>query len=259
MEMISKKEIASYKRSDSYQKLRKIRNEGMESLQSYYEKYKDKEAYFKEETERKIVHERYSKGGMALPRGLMTECHLEKLLIGNISRGRFVKKRTNPGFVYYYDEEGCLVACDRLEGTQEGREYIFWETPYIQVGLSYNLLGLEEIMEVKYSGEGRLERYAYGSVLDRKVDNIRLEQYIYEGNQAKGTLLEGGVCHWLKHANKDCHDLLMDFVGDYTENVTGMNVTLYMDKERTVTSYTWYDDQRPEVILKGVPKFKLVL
>lgn len=111
MEMISKEQVASYKRSDSYQRLRRLRNEGMKSLQGYYEKYKDKETYFKGETERKIVYERYSKGGMELPRGILTECHLEKLLIGNISHGRFIKKRTNPGFVYGYDEEGRLVVC----------------------------------------------------------------------------------------------------------------------------------------------------
>lgn len=91
MEMISKEQVASYKRSDSYQRLRRLRNEGMKSLQGYYEKYKDKETYFKGETERKIVYERYSKGGMELPRGILTECHLEKLLIGNISHGRFIK------------------------------------------------------------------------------------------------------------------------------------------------------------------------
>lgn len=259
MEMISKEEVALYKKSDSYQRLRRIRNEGMESLQGYYEKYKDKEAYFKEETERKIVRERYSKGGMEPPRGILTECQLEKLPIGNISRGRFVKKRTNPGFVYGYDEEGRLVACDRLEGTIEGRELIFWETPSIQVGLSYNLLGLGEIMEVKYNEAGKIERYAYGSVLDGKVDNVRVEQYTYEGNQVNATLLEGGVCHWLKHENKDDHDFLTDLVGDYTDNVTGIHVTLYMDEESRVTDYIWYDDQRPNKMLKGVPKFKLVL
>lgn len=259
MEMISKEEVALYKKSDSYQRLRRLRNEGMESLQGYYEKYKDKAAYFKEETEGKIVREKYSKGGMELPRGILTECHLEKLLIGNISRGRFVKKRTNPGFVYGFDEKGSLVACDRLEGTIEGREHIFWEAPSIQVGLSYNLLGLEEIMEVKYNEAGKIERYVYGSVFEGKVDNVRLEQYAYEGNQANATLLEGGVCHWPKHENKDYHDLLRDLVGDYTDNVTGMHVILYMDEENRVTDYAWCDDQRPNEVLKGVPKYKLVL
>lgn len=259
MKMISKEDVVAYKRGDSYQSLRKLRNEGMKALQSYYEKYKEKEAHFKEETERKITHERYSQGGMELPRGILTECHLERLLIGNISRGKFVKKRTNPGFVYGYDEEGRLVACDRLEGELEGREYIFWETPLIQVGLRYNLLGLEELMEVKYNEQGRLERYVYGSVLEGKVDNIRLEQYIYEANQASALLLEGGVCHWFWQKNKEAHDFLMDLAGDYTDNVTGMHVTLYMDEKRRVTSYTWYDDQRPEELLNGVPKFKLVL
>ncbi len=259
MEMISKEEIASYKKSDSYQQLRKLRNEGLESLQGYYEKYKDKEAFFKEETERKIAHKKYSQGGMSLPRGILTECHLQKLLIGNISRGRFVKKHTNPGFVYSYDEEGRLVACDRLEGTIEGREYIFRENPSIQIGLRFGLCGMEEIMEVKYNDEGRLERYVHGSVFEGKVDNIRLERYIYEGNQANATLLEGGVCHWLEHESKDCHDFLTDLVGDYTDNVTGMYVTLYMDDERRVTDYTWFDAQRPQEILKGVPKFNLIL
>ena len=47
MEMISKEEIASYKKSDSYQQLRKLRNEGLESLQGYYEKYKDKRLFSK--------------------------------------------------------------------------------------------------------------------------------------------------------------------------------------------------------------------
>lgn len=215
----------------------KLRDEGLESLQKYYEKYKDKEAYFKVETEKKIVRERYSKGGMELPRGILTEGHLENLLIGNISRGRFVKKRVNPGFVYYYDEEGRLAACDRLDGKIEEREYIFEEDLSIRVGLKYNLLGLEEIMEVKYNEKGKLERYVYGSVFEGKVDNVRLEQYIYKGNQANAVLLEGG----------------------FTDNITAMYVTLYMDEKRMVTNYTWYDAQRPDKVLNGVPQFKLVL
>jgi hypothetical protein len=52
---------------------------------------------------------------------------------------------------------------------------------------------------------------------------------------------------------------LTDLVGDYTDNVTGMYVTLYMDDERRVTDYTWFDAQRPQEILKGVPKFNLIL
>ncbi len=259
MEIISKQKTASYKRSDSYQKLRELRDEGLESLQRYFEEYKDKEVYFKEVTEQKIAYEKYSQGGMELPRGILTECHLQRLLIGNISRGRFVKKRTNPGFVYYYDKEGCLVACDRLERELLGREYIFWEEPSIQAGLRYNMPGLEEIMEVKYNGAGRVERYAYGSVLDGKVDNIRLEQYAYEGNQVNATLLEGGVCRWLRQVNKGCHNFLSGLVGDYTDNVTGIHASLYVDESRRVTGYTWYDVQRPQEILEGTPKYKLVL
>ncbi len=45
----------------------------------------------------------------------------------------------------------------------------------------------------------------------------------------------------------------------YQQLRTGMYVTLYMDDERRVTDYTWFDAQRPQEILKGVPKFNLIL
>lgn len=45
----------------------------------------------------------------------------------------------------------------------------------------------------------------------------------------------------------------------YQQLRTGMYVTLYMDDERRVTDYTWFDVQRPQEILKGVPKFNLIL
>lgn len=39
----------------------------------------------------------------------------------------------------------------------------------------------------------------------------------------------------------------------------GCTLFLHIDEENRVTDYAWYDDQRPNEILKGMPKYKLVL
>ncbi|GFI32221.1 hypothetical protein IMSAGC013_03620 [Lachnospiraceae bacterium] len=99
MERIPEKVLKAYEASESYQKLKKIRNDNSKILQGYYRKYKDSLSYFKKEAVKKLDHERYGTG-MALPRGRLCPGNIEELIIGNIKRGRLSsldkgKQKTN--------------------------------------------------------------------------------------------------------------------------------------------------------------------
>ena len=96
MERIPEEVIKAYEASESYQKLKILRNEGREILQGYYSKYKDKLSYFKEEFAKKVDHERYGTESM-LSRGRLCPGNIEKLRMGKIKWGRLVKEYVNPG------------------------------------------------------------------------------------------------------------------------------------------------------------------
>ncbi|TGY85813.1 hypothetical protein E5329_28675 [Petralouisia muris] len=102
MERIPEEVLQAYEVSESYQKLKKIRNDNSKILQGYYRKYKDRLSYFKKEAAKKLAHERYGTG-MILPRGRLCPGNMEALRIGNVKRGRIVKEYVNPGYVYGYD------------------------------------------------------------------------------------------------------------------------------------------------------------
>jgi hypothetical protein len=102
VERIPEEVLQAYEVSESYQKLKKIRNDNSKILQGYYRKYKDRLSYFKKEAAKKLDHERYGTG-MILPRGRLCPGNMEALRIGNVKRGRIVKEYVNPGYVYGYD------------------------------------------------------------------------------------------------------------------------------------------------------------
>ncbi|TGY97167.1 hypothetical protein E5329_05670 [Petralouisia muris] len=240
MERIPEKVLKAYEASESYQKLKKIRNDNSKILQGYYRKYKDSLPYFKEEAAKKLDHERYGTG-MTLPRGRLCPGNIEELIIGNVKRGRLVKEYVNPGYIYGYDKEDNLITSDMVEGEIRDREYIFWEEPQIQLGLKYWGVDLElaEITEAAYDEQGKIQRYLFGLMDGEKVDEIHIETYRYEGNKAFVTYI---------------YSILID--GDY---ITGEHVVLDMNEQGKVLKYTGYTDMYPEEVYEGVPKHKLVL
>lgn len=136
-------------------------------------KYKDKLFDFQEKANRELAYERYGTESM-LPRGRLCPGNMAALTVGNVKRGRIVKEYVNPGYVYGYDEEGNLITSDMVEGSIRDREYIFWESPYVQLGLKYReiLFELEEITVASYNEQGRIREYLFGILSDNKACSL---------------------------------------------------------------------------------------
>lgn len=268
MERIPKEVIKAYENSESYKKLKELRDNGQEILNGYYKKYWDKERCFRGETKKRSDHERYATG-MALPRGILCPGNMAALTIGNIKRGKFVKKPVNPGYVYGYDKEDNLIFSDSISGKIRDREYIFWEDPVTQVGLKYSGEDLEltEITETKYDEQGKIIRYLFGSISvfsEEKVDELVLEKYVYEGNRAYVTFIDS-------HIFEDSfEDMFFNIVKDIDEDefedefavkdhIDGTHIVLYMDDDGLVTKYTRCTDMNPDEVYECVPKHRLVL
>ena len=252
MERIPEEVIRAYENSESYRKLKTIRDECSERMMEYCRKYKDKLPYFKEEAAKKLDHERYGRG-MSQPRGRLCPGNMAALLIGGVNRGTMAREYVNPGYVYGYDKEDNLITSDMVDGEIRDREYIFWENPYTQVGLEYDeLLGLGYgvIAEACYNEQGRITSYIFGSLCDEEVDSIIIEKYKYEGNQAFVTFIDA--------SGGECPDLewITGFGGDY---IVGWHIVLDMDEKGRVLKYTSYEDMNPEEVTEGVPKYKLML
>ena len=244
MERIPEEVLRTYEVSESYQKLKILRNEGREILQRYYRKYKDSLPYFKEETAKKLDHERYGTG-MTLPRGRLCPGNMQELIIGNVKRGRIVKEYVNPGYVYGYDKEDNLITSDMVEGEIRDREYIFWGGPNIQIGLCYNeLLGLEcgTISEVCYNEQRKIRRYMLGQLYHGKITSIVMEEYKYEGDEAFVTFIDSSI------DDEDGYDY-----------IAGEHIVLLLDEQGTVLKYKAYMDMTPEEVIEKVPRYKLTL
>ena len=268
MERIPKEVIKAYENSESCKKLKELRDRGQEILNGYYKKYWDKEQYFRGETKKKSDHERYATE-MVLPRGILCPGNMAALTIGNIKRGKFVKKPVNPGYVYGYDKEDKLIFSDRISGKIRDREYIFWEDSVTQVGLEYcgENLGLEGITETKYDEQGKIIRYLFGSISvfsEEKVDELVLETYVYEGNRAYVTFIDSHIF------DDSCDDMFLNIVKDIAEDefedefavkdyIDGTHIVLYMNDDGLVTKYTRCTDMNPDKVYECVPEHKLVL
>ncbi len=244
MERIPEEVIKAYEASESYQKLKILRNEGREILQGYYSKYKDKLSYFKEEFAKKVDHERYGTESM-LSRGRLCPGNIEKLRMGKIKWGRLVKEYVNPGYVYGYDKEDNLIISDMVGGEIRNREYIFWTDPYTQVGLCYDeLLGLEcgTISEVCYNEQRKIRRYMLGQLYHGKITSIVMEEYKYEGDEAFVTFIDSSI------DDEDGYDY-----------IAGEHIVLLLDEQGTVLKYKAYMDMTPEEVIEKAPKYKLTL
>ena len=240
MERIPEEVIRAYENSESYRKLKTLRDECGERVVEYYRKYKDKLPYFKEEAAKKLDHERYGRG-MSQRRGRLCPGNMEALLIGGVNRGTMAKEYVNPGYVYGYDKEDNLITSDRVEGELRNREYIFWENPYTQVGIEYEeLFELGDggmIAEACYNEQGRITSYIYETLFEWRIYSIIIEKYKYEGNQAFVTFIDASG-------------------EDY---IDGWHVVLDMDEKGRVLKYTSYMDMNPEEVTEGVPRYKLML
>ena len=244
MERIPEEVIKAYEASESYQKLKILRNEGREILQGYYSKYKDKLSYFKEEFAKKVDHERYGTESM-LSRGRLCPGNIEKLRMGKIKWGRLVKEYVNPGYVYGYDKNDNLIISDMVEGEIKDREYIFWGGPNIQIGLCYNeLLGLEcgTISEVCYNEQRKIRRYMLGQLYHGKITSIVMEEHKYEGDEAFVTFIDSSI------DDEDGYDY-----------IAGEHIVLLLDEQGTVLKYKAYMDMTPEEVIEKVPRYKLTL
>lgn len=266
MERIPKEVIKAYENSESYKKLKELRDRGKQVLNEYCLKYFEKEQYFREETVKKIDHERYATE-MALPRGILCPGKMAVLTIGNIKRGKFVKKCVNPGYIYGYDKKDNLIFSDSISGRIRDREYIFWEDSVTQVGVKYwgEDRELEEITETRYDEQGKIASYLYGSFdYNGKVSDIVLEKYLYEENKAYVTFINS---HIFDESLDDMFSNIVkdDFEDEYEDDFTvkdyidGTHIVLYMDNNGLVTKYTTCTDMNPKEVIECVPKYKLVV
>lgn len=238
MERIPEEVIEAYEKSDAYQALLEQRREVYDQLVKYYQKYSTKEEYFKNEMEKKADHESYAKGGRLLHRGILCNGNIEALIIGNVTRGRAVKKKENADYIYRYDENNKLISCIKVgNNVPDTLEYIIWEKERIQIGLTYGQFGeLEFIAEARYNEEGRLLRYSYSDFSDGKPFAFLSEKYEYQGRK-----------------------IFVSFIDVINQSVEGVHIVLYTNDEGEVLKYTRCTDMNQDEVYEEIPKYKLVI
>lgn len=154
-------------------------NQEKKELEQYITKYKDKYSELKECIDSKVESCTYGKGGGTLHRGVLSPTGIIDVLVGNVKRGRLLKKYTdNVDYIYGFDKENqlCRVEIMRLSPLVE---YIVYENG-IEIGLTYDMDGnLMEVSKCQYK-DGRIVSYQHGySIEETSFFSLDSEKYDY--------------------------------------------------------------------------------
>ena len=120
-------------------------------------------------------------GTGAIHRGYYCPSPVIDLIVGNLKRGRIVKKAPKAGYRYAFDAEGNMLFVDLLQqGDVEATEYLFMQNGN-RYGITVNNDGeLESICEEQFA-QGELLRYNLATVYPEEdgyfCANLHVETY----------------------------------------------------------------------------------
>ena len=122
------------------------------------------------EVDCEVVHQQYGVGGLCLHRGYYCPSIIADIIVGNVSRGKLLKKlptNVRPDYIYGFDTEGCL----RVAKQADRCEYIIFQD-HTEIGVVISNRGdIEAISECRYD-ERKLVSYAWGLYDARKKDPL---------------------------------------------------------------------------------------
>lgn len=133
-----------------------------------------------EEAKKNVVRIEYGIGGELLHRGYYCPSIIFDIVVGNVKRGRSVKKipKKKPEFVFGFDIEGQILTVKR----EFEKEFIITDG-LRELGITFGEIGgVSCISECIYDSVGRIKsygKYLYHS-FDKKVASFYKEEYEYE-------------------------------------------------------------------------------
>jgi hypothetical protein len=120
---IKRKEIDS-------EKLELFKNK-IADLEKIYLKYDNEYINFKQSAEKAIERYEYSNGGLGVHRGFYCPCPVIEFLIGNVKRGRILKKKSKKyTYEYGFDKNGKLIKIKKVLSHDDGQfeeEYLIYD------------------------------------------------------------------------------------------------------------------------------------
>lgn len=163
--------------------------EECERLHAIGVQYKGKFELLYQEAMLQSVNVEYGLGGRTLHRGYYSSSLVDDIIIGNCSRGRRIKNKTeklNISYEYHFNADGYLVLVKIGEGRFQRNE-VFVRFDDTVWGFEFNSFDkLSVISEEKYE-EGKIKEYITCSYQDEynQVFNYCKEVYHYEDNRIR--------------------------------------------------------------------------
>lgn len=156
-----------------------------ERITKIAEKYEScYEEIFKEKSQQ-VVRFSYGLGGELMHRGYFCPSLVEDIVVGNVRRGRQVKKKPDDGKAYYtygFDKDDQLII---VSGDYQ-KEFIIREND-IEIGIIFSEdFGIKEITECRFSNKKLITYGHYLYHFDEKcVDDFKKEFYSYEADKMR--------------------------------------------------------------------------
>ncbi len=146
------------------------------------EMYSEKIPFLYDEIKRNVFREEYGKGGELLHRGYYCPSPIFDIVVGNVSRGRLLKRPTsnsNPTYRYGFDDNGNLLTVIHPNGTE-----IIIRQGEMEIGIDFD--AENEIQAICWCifSNGTIQSYVFSLYhsFEKKIAEYRRENYIYSKN-----------------------------------------------------------------------------
>lgn len=163
-------------------------NELLEIASPYIDNY---EQYYNK-IQLMVSYTEVSTGGLTIPRGYYCPSPIIDIVIGNVNRGKILKKpskRSHITYRYGFDIQGKLVSVckEEIEVKTKHKEFIV-RNGNTELGIGFcEYKGLElepevtDITYCTYHGDGKIRSFTFGQYIadECHVNNVQKEDYVY--------------------------------------------------------------------------------
>lgn len=211
MQIRTRQEIKMWENSPNFIKKKETYQAEKEELQAYIKKYTGKRADLEKACQLHTKTQQYTIGAANMQRGALCPSKIFDVVIGNVKRGRLVKKITKqqPSYIYFFNGEGRLLKAEQVRKKDSQYDYLVEYILYegdCEIGITYRLGEIigEELAYVTrvIRKNGKLISYEWGKDINEKKNIMRKlysEKYFYdEDNLVKVDMVELFSGH-LKH------------------------------------------------------------